>query len=162
MTLTTVERVDHAELNGRGWIDTITAAHEAWKFCNQGFHHLSQQARDLSREARSCLKEYGYDGCNHEDVAEAIEEGMRDSALSVEVRSGWQSADEHLEPEEFQILLTTGGPALRLVGELEDLEPRRCWFEVQDWGTPWTALFTRHEFESDAKDWFAGLFWFGA
>ena len=150
-----------AEQNARGWIETITAAHEAWGFCSTGFHHLSQEARNLSREARACMKDHGFDGTNHDDVAEAIEEFMREAALSVEVRSGWQSPDEHLDPEEFQILLTTGGPALRLVGELEDLQPGRSSFEVQDWGTPWTATHCQHEREVEAKNWFAGLFWFG-
>lgn len=160
--MTTLEMVEtSAERNARGWIETITAAHEAWGFCSEGFHHLSQEARNLSREARTCMKEHGFDGTNHQEVAEAIEEGMRESALSVDVRSGWQSPDEHLIPEEFQILLTTGGPALRLVGELEDLEPCRSWFEVQDWGTPWTACHCQHEREIEAKAWFAGLFWFG-
>ena len=150
-----------AEQNARDWIETITGAHEAWGFCSTGFHHLSQEARNLSREARACMKDHGFDGTNHDDVAEAIEEFMREAALSVEVRSGWQSPDEHLDPEEFQILLTTGGPALRLVGELEDLQPCRSWFEGQDGGTPWTATHCQHEREVEAKNWFAGLFWFG-
>lgn len=153
---------DHAEANGRSWIETIAAAHEAWDFCRLEFHHLSEEACDLSDEARECLKDHGFDGDNHDEVGEAIEQAMRESALSVEVRSGWQTPDSPLDPEEFQILLTTGGPALRLVGELDGSEPARCWFEVQDWGTPWTALFTRHEFEANAKDWFASLFWFGS
>lgn len=42
--------------------------------------------------------------------------------------------------EEYNILLTTGGPALRIYGRLDrfgepDLDPLLQW---QDWGTPWT------------------------
>lgn len=45
------------------------------------------------------------------------------------------------EPERdgFIILLCTGGPAVRIVGELgAHGEPRRAWLEYQDWFTPWT------------------------
>jgi hypothetical protein len=42
------------------------------------------------------------------------------------------------EAEEFNILLATGGPAVRIVGELDQGEPSRAWLEVQDWFTPWT------------------------
>lgn len=63
---------------------------------------------------------------------------IQEDALSVEVRSGWQSAGETLTPSEFAILLCTGGPAVRIRGELNQYnEPARAWLEYQDWGTPW-------------------------
>ena len=36
------------------------------------------------------------------------------------------------------ILLGTGGPATRIVCELDDGEPTRARLQAQDWGTPWT------------------------
>jgi hypothetical protein len=64
---------------------------------------------------------------------------IQDRVLSVEVRSGWTVLGEDLVPEEFVVLLGTGGPAMRVRGELgEHGEPHRAWIEVQDWGTPWT------------------------
>lgn len=39
------------------------------------------------------------------------------------------------------ILLCTGGPAVRIKGELSDNEPTRAWLEVQDWFKPWTEYF---------------------
>lgn len=67
---------------------------------------------------------------------------IQEDALSVEVRSGWQSAGETLTPSEFAILLCTGGPAVRIRGELNEYnEPDRAWLEYQDWGTPWTQYF---------------------
>ena len=48
-----------------------------------------------------------------------------------------------------------------MIGELEDGEPSRCWFEIQDWGTPWHGLHCQHSYEIHAKDWFASLFFFG-
>jgi hypothetical protein len=152
----------HAERNGRGWIDDISANHEAWEFCTeQGRTLYKLEGRNLSREARAVLHQHGFDGDNHQDVADDIEQTMREGVLDVQVRSGWQASDEHLEAAQFQILLTTGGPALRLIGDLEDGEPSRSWFEIQDWGTPWFGLHCQHSYEIQAKDWFARLFFFG-
>lgn len=69
---------------------------------------------------------------------EDAEQRIHEDALSVEVRSGWAPIGGALNAEEYMILLTTGGPALRIRGELRNGEPYRCWLEYQDWGTPWT------------------------
>ena len=51
--------------------------------------------------------------------------------LSVEVRSGWRSVGEDAgEPEEFRIVLCTGGPHVELVGVIGDTA--RVVF--RDWG----------------------------
>ena len=73
------------------------------------------------------------------DSQDEAEQAIQDDPLSVEVRSGWMTPGEELTPSEFCILLCTGGPAVRIVGELDDNgEPSRAWMEYQDWGTPWT------------------------
>jgi hypothetical protein len=42
----------------------------------------------------------------------------------------------------YEILLGTGGPAMRIVGDLnEHGEPDSARLEVQDWGKPWTEYF---------------------
>lgn len=151
---TATQDISHAEANAKGWMDGIAAAYEAHQFCAE-----EGEGRYLSREAKALLHELGYDGENHNSTAEAIEEQMRGSPLAVDVRSGWQSAGGELVAEEFQILLSTGGPALRLTGELdEDSQPYRVFMQHQDWGTPWTQCF---DVDRDALMWFASLFWFG-
>jgi hypothetical protein len=152
---TTTPELSSAEINGRGWIETIAAAYDAHQFCC-----CEGEGRDLSREAKTCLKDKGYDGTNHVAVAGWIEDEMREAPLSVEVRSGWREPGDvaSLDPDEFRILLSTGGPALRIMGELGRWESSRCWLEIQDWGTPWTRMFTQHEYESNALHWFADLF----
>ena len=76
-----------------------------------------------------------------EDYEEAMQRIYEDP-LEVQFRSGWASSGEDLTPEEFYILLCTGGPAVRIMGELGfDGEPSRAWLEYQDWGTPWTQYF---------------------
>ena len=157
-TTTTTPELSSAEINGRGWVETIAAAYEAHQFCC-----CEGEGRDLSREAKAALKAKGYDGTNHDDVAGWIEDEMREAPLSVEIRSGWQEPGDgaSMDPDEFRILLSTGGPALRIMGELDRCEPSRCWLEIQDWGTPWTRMHCRHEYEIDALRWFAGLFYYG-
>lgn len=75
------------------------------------------------------------------DSEEEAREAAQDNALDVQVRSGWQGVGETLEADEFMILLCTGGPAVRIRGELDNGTPSRAWLEYQDWGTPWTQYF---------------------
>jgi hypothetical protein len=161
-TATMTRELSHAEANAKAWAESIAAAYEAHQFCAAGFNHSSLQRWDLSEEAKACLREHHYDGTNHSEVAEWIEEAMQEAPLAVDVRSGWTSRGplrSKFEAEEFQILLSTGGPALRITGYLgTDLEPVDPRLEHQDWGTPWTQLF---DVNRDALQWFASLFWFG-
>jgi hypothetical protein len=86
---------------------------------------------------------------------EQAEQAIQQDPLSIEVRSGWATLEhwartvntlltdrephEKLMPEEFNILLCTGGPAVRIIGTLsEHGEPESARLEHQDWGTPWT------------------------
>lgn len=78
------------------------------------------------------------------DDEDAARERISESPLSVRVRDGWRDPGAPSDgAEEFEILLSTGGPALRIVGDLEDDEPDNPRLEWQDWGTPWT----RHDLE---------------
>lgn len=58
------------------------------------------------------------DGCTNLDDAERA---LLESALDFGVRSGWTNPAEKLEASEFMILLSTGGPSVRIVGELDAL-----------------------------------------
>jgi len=76
-------------------------------------------------------------------LAESIEERLHEMPLSITVRDGWrmpgQPTDE--QPEEFEILLGTGGPAVRIYGTLDRYgEPDQCQLQNQDWHTPWQAV----------------------
>lgn len=74
---------------------------------------------------------------------EEAEDRIQEGALEVCVRSGWHApGDDAPEPEEFYILLCTGGPAVRIRGELDPRgEPTRAWIEYQDWFEPWKQYF---------------------
>jgi hypothetical protein len=70
--------------------------------------------------------------------------------------------DADTKPAEFTILLATGGPACRLIGDLnEHGEPENVRIEGQDWGTPWTELRPTTEEERAALETYARTFYFG-
>lgn len=77
--------------------------------------------------------------CTDEDDAR---QSISEDPLEVTVRSGWVTPGEEMTADDFQILLCTGGPAVRIMGELDQHgTPCRAWMEYQDWGTPWTQYF---------------------
>lgn len=97
--------------------------------------------------------------CTDEDDAR---ERLQEDPLSVEVRSGWCSPGETATPEEFTILLCTGGPAVRIMGELdENNQPCRAWIEYQDWFTPWTELVDITSSDRSAILTYCQSFYFG-
>ena len=67
---------------------------------------------------------------------------IQEDPLSIEVRSAWyQPGEPGVRPNEFKILLCTGGPAVRIIGQLNAHgEPEQAQIEHQDWFTPWTPL----------------------
>jgi hypothetical protein len=106
-------------------------------------------------------KEVELDGETVTDASD-ITDRMLESALSVEVRDGWRTPGDRSDgPEEFKILVSTGGPAFRIIGELDQYnQPSNVRAEHQDWGTPWIEVELSNE-EQEAVDWFTGLFYYG-
>lgn len=98
---------------------------EEWNRLNP---ELAEELADLEKAAGDC-----------EDSDDAHER-LVNQPLSLEVRSDWYSpGDPPSTPSEYCILLGTGGPATRLVGDLDaNCEPSSARLEAQDWGTPWT------------------------
>ena len=92
--------------------------------------------------------------CTSEDDAR---ERITDDALSVEVRSGWASTKEDFEPEEFRIVLCTGGPHVEIVGDLDRGAPSRPRILYRDWRTS-GELF---DFDREAVLTYCRVFYFG-
>lgn len=93
--------------------------------------HVLKEIKKLIRQLRKA-QEKGDD-----DMYEEVLQTIYEFPLDVSVRSGWQSIGEMLEPAEYQILLMTGGPAIRIVGDLGHGEPITAVLEYQDWYEPW-------------------------
>lgn len=91
-------------------------------------------AADKAREHNS--------GRDTETACEEARQAIEEDALSVQVRSAWYSPGSrraNVSPAEYEILLCTGGPAVRIIGDLnEHGEPENAKLQHQDWGTPWT------------------------
>jgi hypothetical protein len=72
---------------------------------------------------------------------DSLGEQIQNTPLSTEVRSGWTEVGDPLEAAEYMILLCTGGPAVRITGDLgAHGTPDTATMQYQDWGTPWTDL----------------------
>lgn len=133
MNTTTKEhdQFEHAKENAKGWMASI-------------------------EDMLAKLKDQDGDP-NCDDARREIEE----SVLSVQVRSGWYNPGDDLttnSAEEYEILLSTGGPALRIFGRLNQYcEPESAELQMQDWGTPWT----RYPAPEATLLAFAQCFWFG-
>jgi hypothetical protein len=98
---------------------------------------------------------------NDYNQQDELRESILNSALSVEFRSGWSTNPEQLEIEEFKILLSWGGPALRVIGDLDQYkQPENIKMQFQDWGTPWTD-FEITESQQKALNWFCDCFYCG-
>lgn len=106
-------------------------------------NHAIDNARGWLESIRELVLKLNDDGLTDEQREEARQE-IEEGPLSVMVRDGWHSPGQAIDSdnaaEEYEILLTTGGPALRIYGRLSehgepDDDPRLQW---QDWGVPWT------------------------
>lgn len=135
------------------------------------YEHARGNAKGWFEELREVYKEYA---ALHEADApfaeiEALQERVQEMPLSVEVRSPWYvpgAKAEDTKPAEYNILLTTGGPALRVWGELDNYgQPDSAQLQMQDWGLPWREVWPCELAEMDEARatlmWFASQFYFG-
>ena len=83
------------------------------------------------------------DASGTEEERDEARQTIEEDALSVEVRSDWHEPGGDSDPGEYCILLCTGGPAVRIRGDLAAYsEPNTAELEYQDWFTPWERLPT--------------------
>ena len=101
---------------------------------------------------------------SNDEEREAAQTRIEEDPLSVEVRGDWNAPGcEGAKPSEFMILLCTGGPAVRIRGELDRYsEPEKPRIEYQDWFTPWQTLSGLSDEENDALLEYCRVFYFDA
>ena len=109
------------------------------------FTAASTELEELEAAAGDCTSE--------EEARSRIEE----DPLSVEIRSGWANSRAEFEPEEFRIVLCTGGPHVEILGDLDRGEPSRPRILYRDWGTS-GELFG---FDREAVLTYCRVFYFG-
>lgn len=118
-----IEKDNHAKANAKSWLETIVAGMIL-----------------LTNLSDGAVESGEHDGETFEDE-DSLRERLEEGPLSVQVRcSEWFSPGaETPKPDEYLLLLTTGGPALRITGDLGSWgTPDNARLEYQDWGTPWT------------------------
>ena len=129
---------------------------------NNAIGHLQEMVKNY--EIGSHIEQSNPTTQEQEEKLEEIRETIINSALSVEFRSRWYSSLYDRvrigEPAEFKILLSWGGPALRIIGELDNYGPVNPKLQYQDWGTLWTDLEITED-QQDALNWFCNCFYFG-
>ena len=171
---------NHAEQQARAQLASIVSMVAALDCDYERLEELRDACRDFVSE--SALREedakYKWRAENPEDAAELADleeaagdckdadearERILEDALEVQVRAGWHSPGETvLTPEEFYILLCTGGPAVRIVGDVDhSMQPERPRLEYQDWGTSWTELVSLESHEREALQSYCAAHYFG-
>jgi hypothetical protein len=110
-------------------------------------HARSCRADDCAKHAP--LRFYPERAATADEIHGAIEEyhdeddaraAITDDVLSVEVRTDWHvvGAVEAAKPTHYKILLCWGGPAVQIVGSLDEHnQPDSSVLQYQDWFTPW-------------------------
>lgn len=82
---------------------------------------------------------------------------INEEALSVRVRDDWYTPFDYEEnqPYEYEILLSTGGPAVRIIGKLNDYgEPESAVLQFQDWYIPWVDIEENGPLVDYARCWY--------
>ena len=124
-------------------------------------HALQNAISTIETMVEDFKKDQQLQESNDYNQQDELRESILNNALSVEFRSGWYSSPEdEKKAEEFRILLAWGGPALRIIGELDDYGPVNPKLQYQDWGTPWID-FEITEDQQKALNWFCNCFYFG-
>jgi len=148
----------------------VAAAEDAgWQSYHDQFGVLCWRDKDgqtWAGTAQDLCEEFGIEPTDR--MIDEARQRIEEDALSVQVRSGWHSPGdtEASKPEEYEILLCTGGPACRIIGELDQyMQPCTARLEVQDWFTPWTEmrpLVGPDDYNSEPTLLaYASVFWFG-
>jgi len=89
-------------------------------------------------------------------------ETERPDPLSIEVRSNWHCHGDMNPPMEFRIVLTTGGPAVQITGDLNSHnEPETATLQCQNWFTHWQNVSLTHR-QAEAVLAYAQSFYFGS
>ena len=121
--------------------------------------HAKDQARLQYESIAEMVAAYNH---KNEEVREEARERIQEDPLSVQVRCPWQSVgEEGAKPDQYNILLCTGGPAVRIIGTLSEyLEPDSARIQYQDWDTPWTDYPLTSEQEAIVLE-YAQQFYYG-
>ena len=148
---------EHAIANAKGWADTIRLY--ALGLDQDNWDRLEELREDPAEDPEE-LAELEQMAAEFPDCSDAdeVRDHAQESALSVELSGTWTPGATP-EADSYIILLSTGGPALRIVGNLGGYgSPSSATMQWQDWGEPWTDI---REAEEDDLLAFVSCFYLG-
>ena len=168
MTNQTEDKTERARKQARAKLDSIVEMVDRLEHCQDCTGDEDCQAKDedilsglglWSKDTKPPTDEEREQYHDEDEARERIQE----NALSVEVRADWhQPGGEDTKPTEYKILLCTGGPAVRIIGDLNEYqEPETARLEYQDWFTPWEKYRDTTSEEDDKLLTYARQFYFG-
>ena len=157
MNTTTPANTEHAFFAGRAALERINTLWELGTFAERPY---AGDLEDLTPAAREMADVEGWDVTGDRVMlGQLITEHVQEIPLSLLVRSDWHVPGGESTYSQFELLLSTGGPAIRILGELDSYgEPYRPALQFSDWGVSWTD---HPESKVDALLWFAGQFYYG-
>lgn len=99
---------------------------------------------DKLEHSRECDDSENCEHANDEEWhdEDGAERAIDEDPLSIEIRTDWHTVGaEDIDPGQYRILLTTGGPAAQIIGDLDGHhQPESARFQYQDWFKPWTEV----------------------
>lgn len=104
--------------------------------------HAQEQAKAQYESIRELMEAFNIaEKEENEQAVEEAREAIQYDPLEITVRNGWhQPGGDDFTSKEYCILLCTGGPAVRIIGELDQYNnPQTATLECQDWGTEWES-----------------------
>lgn len=153
---------NHAERNASGHAQTIEALYglSCWDF------RTGEVPQALTGAAAEVLSDLDWDAetGTPDSLQEAVTQYAQEMPLTVMVRSDWQPIGGSFQAQEFEILLSTGGSACRIIGELD--RGSVAWqsgcrpiLQHQDWFKPWVE--SSYGIDTNALLWFCEQFYYG-
>lgn len=87
------------------------------------FDSIKDLVEDLRKADLDAISEGPTENGDYGEACESARVRIHEDALSVRVRSDWEDPSQFMRmvaPAEYEILLCTGGPACRIIGELSE------------------------------------------
>ena len=149
-------------------ITNAWAHYDGWRLAFELFS-LADSDRDTESKLGRATQICDWLGINPAqrlaDLSDVASDYIRESALSAEVRSGWQSiCTSQMVAEQWRMVFSTGGPHLELKGEFDHCKSP-CSFEVHasDWSEHHELTTDKHgeQFDEEVLQWVASCIYWG-
>lgn len=145
------DTLEHARQNAQSWLESIREMVSRLEHAQSNCAALYIRGPIQDGDCEHLNPEWSNDDFFEYHDADKAEQAIHESILDLTLSGDWHPG-ETPEASRYTILLSTGGPALRIVGDLDIYgEPSNARLEMQDWGTPWTEYTPAYPGTPDAR-----------